>query len=76
MAWMWSTIIRFGIFTNIDFLHMHSRVYPDVDKWDIIRHGEDEQEEEKEEEKMVETFLSVSMNYGHVSQTHLPSDNY
>lgn len=45
-------------------------------KWKIIRCGEGEEQEEEEVDKLVETFLSASMSCGHVSQTHLPSDNY
>ena len=42
---------------------------------DQVWEGE-EQEEEGEVEKVVETFLPVSRNYRHSSQTHLPSDNF
>lgn len=67
----------FGIFTNTGFL---VRALKGV-SWcwqmenDQVWEGE-EQEEEGEVEKVVETFLPVSRNYRHSSQTHLPSDNF
>lgn len=52
-------------------LYVHSKMYSEIWKWNIVRCGADEEREKEEEmEKVVETFLSACVQ---ALRAHFPT---